>query len=125
MRSCGESGPNHVVAPFAIGGHQMARVVTRPNATRLYASFAQASDDGYLLEEIFIEPGSLLAGVSVDELNRDSGIRAVVLTLIPPGGEPVDYPTPEQVMAAGSTILLVGQRGPMREVQRRAKARRR
>lgn len=104
------AGATRVISPYVIGGHRVAQAVLRP-AVMDFLELATREDFHELqIEEVDVQAGSALAGAQI----KDTGIRrelGIIVVAVKRGEEGMVFnPAPEQVLAAGDTLITLGHR---------------
>ena len=101
-------GANHVIAPYAIGGHRASQAVMKPSVGH-FLDMVSRHDVDYVVEEILIEIGSPLCGklLRQSKLHEEHGV--VVLTIKSPGNDMTYNPKGESLLEAGHILIVVGR----------------
>ncbi|MCB0661716.1 MAG: NAD-binding protein [Saprospiraceae bacterium] len=103
------AGADHVIMPELIGGFYMATLVTKPNAVEFFSFITNehVSDIGF--EEVSFEqlPGHC-KGKSIKDLHIRSETGTNIIGFQTPDGRYVVNPTPETVLAPGSSFIVIG-----------------
>lgn len=75
------AGATNVVSPLGIGGWRMAHSLLRPNATHFLDLATLAAHDAIMLDELLVQPGSSLAGRTLEYLaiREVHGVNIVAL----------------------------------------------
>jgi voltage-gated potassium channel len=97
------AGANRVISPYRSSGQRMAHLVLRP---RVVDSLELL---GKRLEEVVVESGSTLIGLSLQE----ACAGAVPLVIYRSDGETKMHPPLEEVVRAGDRILVWGEGAPL------------
>jgi K+:H+ antiporter subunit KhtU len=93
------AGANRVISPYRSSGRQMAHLVLRPTVVDSLDLL------GKRLEEIVVESGSGLAGLTVGKACGS----AVPLLIYRAGGDTSVHPEPDEVVQIGDRILVWGE----------------
>ena len=111
-----KAGANRVVCPQTIGALRMADVILRPAVV----DFVEMAHRGVDLEmeQLQLAEDCELVGRTLRELALPSRVGAQVVAIRRISGEAVYHPTSEYKLAAGDTLVLVGQRGVATAVQK-------
>lgn len=100
------AGAQRVITPHHIGGRRIAQVMLRPTVTDFMDLALQGKN--LQMEEAQVAPTSPLAGTTL----ATSGIRPrfglMIIAIDKPGAGMVFNPQPDQVIAAGDTLIAVG-----------------
>jgi voltage-gated potassium channel len=105
------AGADRVVSPFVTSGRHMATMAMRPEVVDVVADEDVADRPAIAVEEQVVGPGSPLVGAAVDA----AGVP--VLALRRADGAVVASPSPDTLVRAGDTVLLL--RGASRGGRRR------
>ncbi len=97
------AGANRVVSPFVSSGRHMAVMGLRPEVLDALDSGSRALSS-IEVEERLVDVGSVLVGRSVN----DADIGAPVLALRRPDGSVIANPPPDQRLAEGDVVLVLG-----------------
>jgi voltage-gated potassium channel len=102
------AGADAVVAPQAVGAERMAMMAIQPELAQVFDVVVSGNAVEFRVEELDIDPRSSLAGKTI----RDSGLRqdtgALILAIEGDGDTVVVNPGPEQVLAPGERLVVVG-----------------
>ena len=108
-----QAGANHVVLPAHIGAERMAELILypatlamRPPASRMREMGRDLHRFGLELVTVIVAPGSRHAGRTMAEVERATD--CFVVTVEQPGSGAAQRPEPEQVLAAGDGVTLMG-----------------
>ena len=103
------AGANRVVSPYQIGGKHMANIVIRPHVTDFLDVVTLDGGIELWLEELVIQPSSVLAGRTVGDANirRHTGVTLVAL-LRHAGGTVT--PDADTVLEIGDELIVLGTR---------------
>ena len=107
------AGADRVVAPHALGGSKIAQAVMRPNVLDFMELATKTGHLEFQIEETVIRPGSKLAGASLtsSRLRQDFGL--IVVAIKKEQGEMVYTPTSETVLESGDTLIALGRRAQL------------
>ena len=104
-----KAGANAIVSPAQIGGRRMASELIRPEVNEFLDQMLRDKDKSLRLEEIVIPKDSAYAGHAL----RDAPIRRetnlLVIAVRQPTREFVYNPDPDFVLAAGMTLVVMGE----------------
>jgi voltage-gated potassium channel len=98
------AGANRVVSPFVSSGRHMAMVAMRPSADDVVA-LGTSGKASMALEEVRVDAGSALEGISVGE----SLGSTPVLAIRHPGGQITPNPPADLRLRQGDLVLLLGE----------------
>jgi len=103
------AGADRVESPYEMGGRKMAYAILRPTVTS-FIELAMTEGVDLSMEETGVEATSPLIGVPL----KDSGLRRdldlIVVAIKRADGEMLFNPTPETLIQAGDTLVLLGMR---------------
>lgn len=116
-------GANQVVAPYVIGGHRVAQAVLRPTAGHVLDQAAKLNAADYQIEEVVIAKGTQLCGKTLREADLREDLGVVVIAMREPDGEIVFNPKGDTVLEAMSTLVIVGRREHLDQLERIASGR--
>ena len=104
------AGADRVVAPYALGGSKIAQAVMRPNVLDFMEMATQTEHLEFQIEETVIGARSQLAGASLtsSRLRQDFGL--IIVAIKRQQGEMIYTPTSETVLEAGDTLIALGRR---------------
>jgi voltage-gated potassium channel len=114
-------GANHVVSPYAIGGHRASQAVLKPTVGH-FLDMAGRHDVDYVVEEILVEAGSPLCGKLLRESRLHEDFGVVVLTIRHLSGDLIYNPQADTLFEAGHILVVVGHRGQMKQVKKLGRA---
>ncbi len=103
------AGATTVESPYEMGALRMAQRILRPKVTSFLDFALSAKRQDILMEELPVSPESRLANLTL----KDSGIRQrynlIVIAIEKATGEMLFNPSFEAVIAAGDTLIAVGE----------------
>ena len=103
------AGANLVESPYEMGAYRLAQRIMRPAVTSFLEFAFSNTRKEIQLEELTVEAGSDLAGLSL----KDSGIRQnydlIVIAIKKAEGAMLFNPSFESVIAPGDTVIAVGE----------------
>jgi len=106
------AGADHVISPYSIGAHYMARTVVSPHLAQVFnlAAGAEAGLEqvGVRLDEFPVEPGSSLIGMSLRESPIRSQFGMMLVAVIDPDGTRHFNPGPDVVMQENAVLVSIG-----------------
>jgi voltage-gated potassium channel len=102
------AGADRVVLPHLIGGIRMAQSVLRPSVTNVLELAMRGTIDWHM-EEMTLEPGSELSGKKLAESGIRQRFNVIIISIQNAAGESVFNPGPDTILAAGDTLITVGQ----------------
>ena len=111
------AGADRVVAPHALGGSKIAQAVMRPNVLDFMELATQTEHLEFQIEETLIGPRSKLAGTSLtsSRLRQDFGL--IIVAIKKDQGEMIYTPTSETILEAGDTLIALGRRAQLDQLE--------
>jgi voltage-gated potassium channel len=118
-----KAGAADVVSPTTLGGIRLAAAVVRPHVVEFMEEMLKEKDRNLRLEELEIPEESPLAGLPL----RETGIRhkgdTLVVAIRNPHKKSYEYnPGPNQVLEAGTTLIVLTQAGMVQELRKGVRA---
>ena len=114
------AGANRVLNPYRSGGRQMARQLLQPSVTEFFDLITGGVDTGLSLEEVELQPGSTLVGVTL----RDAPIRTemdVIVVGVRRLQEGLIFNPPSDLAPqVGDVLLALGRRENLRRLEKLA-----
>lgn len=101
------AGANRVVAPTIIGGHRMAVGLTKPAVADFIDSIS-ANTLGLELEQLEVEPPSILAGRMLSEAINRSELDIIVVSIRHNDGRIVFNPGGDALIETGDILIAIG-----------------
>jgi voltage-gated potassium channel len=117
------AGADRVVAPYALGGSRVAQAVLRPAVLEFIELATRVEHLELQIEETRVAEGSRLAGATLtsSRLRQDFGL--IIVAIKRASGEMIYTPPPETAMAAGDTLIALGRRSGLDQLEALAAAR--
>ncbi len=116
-RTLRHAGADHVVSPYAIGGHRMAQAALRPAVVDVIDLATHSQSLEIQLEEMGVPPQSPCAGVVL----RKSGLRerfgVIVVAIKRAAGTMIFNPAPEERIEAGDRLVVLAETARVKEVE--------
>jgi voltage-gated potassium channel len=104
------AGADRVMNPYTRGGVQMAQVLLRPAVVDFIDEVSRDTGLSLVMEEVSVDAGSTLAGMSLRDSPIRSELNAIVVAIQKTGGEKTFNPTPEQLIDEGDVLIVLGGR---------------
>ena len=102
------AGATEVVSPTFIGGMRLASLVVRPHVVAFLDTMLRAKGKARVSEAV-VEKGSKLDGKRLGEVSIQDGLGLSVVALKRPSDDDFVYaPGGDSVLAAGTTIIVIG-----------------
>jgi voltage-gated potassium channel len=103
-----KAGATATVSPTMIGGRRMASELIRPEVTEFLDQMLSDKTRNLRLEEVAIPPGSSYIGKALKDTPIRSKTRLLVVALRDANRAFIYNPEPEQVLALGMTLIVMG-----------------
>jgi len=103
-----KAGASSCVSPQQIGGRRMASEVIRPEVNEFLDQMFRDKDKALRLEEVTIPDDSPLAGVALKDTPIRQKTKLLVVAVRTLDRVLLYNPEPEQILAAGSTLIVMG-----------------
>jgi voltage-gated potassium channel len=115
------AGANRVVSPYALSGFKMAHAVLQPNVVDFLELATQTEHLDLQIEETVIDASSGLAGQTLRDsrLRHDLGI--IIVAIKKAGGHLLPNPQGDAVMAVGDTLIALGHRQQLDQLEKLAR----
>jgi voltage-gated potassium channel len=111
------AGADRVVAPYAIGGSKVAQAVLRPTVMEFIELATRTEHLELQLEQTEVQPGSQLVGASLTSSRIRSDLGLIVVAIKKRHGAMVYTPSPDTVMEAGDTLIALGKRSQLDQLE--------
>jgi voltage-gated potassium channel len=108
------AGADRVVSPYALSGTRMAFLALRPAVVDFLDMVTVAPD--LRLEEVVVTPGTVLDGLAIGRIGEH--VPDVTVVAVRKAGGSLVRPEPEQVLAAGDLVVVLGPAGRLDAVGR-------
>jgi voltage-gated potassium channel len=108
-----QAGANHVIAPEAIGGQQMARLAIRPKTVQFIETVLSYKGEELLVEEVKIAENSAFIGSTVKQV-EDNFPRIKILAIKTRAGAILLNPHPATTIDKESSLTAFG---PVEQLQ--------
>jgi voltage-gated potassium channel len=115
------AGANRVVSPYVIGGIRVAQAVLRPNVVDFIELATRTEHLELQIEETQVAEGSRLAGATLrdSQLRKEMGI--ILVAIKKQTGEMLFNPSPDTVLRAGDTLITLGHREQLDQLEKLAR----
>lgn len=102
------AGADHVINPYTISGHRMARQLIHPNVVEFMDVVMRRGEVEIRIEEIRISEGSSIEGQSIADAHIRHRTGTNVLAVRRPGGRTFTNLTGDFLLNKGDTLLALG-----------------
>jgi len=115
------AGADSVISPYAFAGHRIAQSFLRPNVLD-FLDIATAHDQKLEveIEEIQVEKGSRVAGVTIGESKVHEAMGVIILAIKRDGAAMRFNPAAGDRIQAGDNLIAVGQASGLRQLEEAA-----
>lgn len=113
-------GADRVVSPYATGGLRMAHAVIRPTVVDFLELATRTGHTSMQIEEVAVAAGSGLAGRTLAEAQFQQRLRVTLVAIQKATGDMVSAPSGQARIDAGDTLVAVGERDQLNELERLA-----
>ncbi len=112
------AGADKVISPLEIGADRIAQTILRPRVDRFMEQVLGVDALDFDLEEVVVQPGSLLDGRSLVEVDFRRRFDAVVVAVLQAdGGEWTFNPDARLPIQAGDTLIVLGSFDQIRRIR--------
>jgi voltage-gated potassium channel len=103
------AGADRVVSPYHIGGLRIAHTVLKPAVVDFIEFATKSGNIDLQIEEITIQEGSRLSGLTLDECGIGRELGIIILAIKHLSGGMKFNPTFRSAITAGDTLIAVGE----------------
>ena len=103
------AGADRVVSPYHIGGLRIAHTVLKPAVVDFIEFATKSGNIDLQIEEITIQEGSRLSGLTLDECGIGRELGIIILAIKHLSGGMKFNPTFRSAIMAGDTLIAVGE----------------
>jgi voltage-gated potassium channel len=111
------AGANQVLFPHLYGGIRMAQSVLRPTVLGFVDLAMSGTAEELQMEQLTISIGSSVAGKDLIESQLRQRFNVIVIGIKKPDGKLMFNPQPQVVLEAGDTLILVGGKKNLEDMQ--------
>jgi len=112
-----KAGATSTVNPTLIGARRLASELIRPEVTEFLDQMLRDKDKTLRLEEVTIGPRSALVGAALKDTPIRRKTRALVVAVRATDRAFLYNPDPEYVIAAGTTLIVLGEAESIRQLR--------
>lgn len=99
-----KAGADSVLSPYAITGHRIAQMLTRPNVVSFLDGILEVGEHQMRIEEFIISADSAL----VNQTLREARLKVAVLAVDHPGQMVATHPTADTRLLPGTALIAMG-----------------
>jgi len=114
------AGASRVVSPYMIGGERMTQAVLRPAVIDFLELATRADYMELQIEEVVVQAGGALAGMLIRDPRIRSELGIIVVAVKRADGTMAFNPEPDLALAEGDTLIALGHRKQLEELERLA-----
>ncbi len=117
------AGANSVISPYSFAGHRIAQSFLRPAVLDfLDIATGRRGHIGLEIEEVFIDPASVVAGTTIGSSKIRQELGVIVLA-IKREADMVFNPAPDDRIEPGDCLIAMGEPDSLRRLEETARAR--
>jgi voltage-gated potassium channel len=109
-----QAGADRVVSPYAMAGHRLAELATRPRVVDFIDAALSHGELAFSMEEVEVAAGGPLSGATVGSL-RDSGVFVLAIVTGENSYEP--NPPADRLLRTGEILVVSGSVPRLRELR--------
>jgi voltage-gated potassium channel len=114
-------GADQVVSPYAIGGRRVAHAVLRPTVVDFIEMATRTDYVEMQIEEIRLKPGSALVGQTLAQCRLRQDVGVIIVAIKKQNGALNASPTGDTVLDAESTLVVLGHREQLDQMEKLAR----
>jgi voltage-gated potassium channel len=115
------AGANRVVSPYVIGGIRVAQAVLRPNVVDFIELATRTEHLELQIEETQVAEGSRLVGATLRDSHLRKEMGIILVAIKKQTGEMLFNPSPDTVLRAGDTLITLGHREQLDQLEKLAR----
>jgi voltage-gated potassium channel len=115
------AGADRVVAPYALGGSKVTQAVLRPTVLDFIELATRTEHLELQIEETQVSAGSQLAGATLSASRMRPDLGLIIVAIKKRDGAMIYTPPPETVMEGGDTLIALGRRRQLDQLEAMAK----
>lgn len=102
------AGADRVTSPYILSGRRMASLALRPHVVEFLDLTSKSNILDQSLEEVIVEPESLIANKSIAEIDLRRRGGANILAIYDAGNNFISNPPATTILAPGTRLILLG-----------------
>jgi voltage-gated potassium channel len=111
------AGANRVVSPYQIGGTRVAQAVLRPTVVDFIELATRTEHIDLQLEEARLGPASPLAGATLKDSRLRTDLKVIIVAIKKANGHMQYNPAPETILEPGDTLVAIGHREQLLQLE--------
>lgn len=114
-------GATKVISPYLAGGHRAVQAVLRPSVLHFMEMATRPEFLDLQIEEVRVEPGTKLAGVSLRESRVGQELGVIVVAVQRPTGDIIYGPSGDVVIEPEAILIALGRRSQLDKLESQAR----
>ncbi|MGB9712022.1 MAG: potassium channel family protein [Dissulfurimicrobium sp.] len=112
-----QAGANKVISPYEIGARRMALSVLKPTVIEFLDLAVHSSDLGISIEQIVVNAGSAVDGVTIRDIGLRQKTGVTVLAVQKLADSMILGPDPDYILKAGDIVIALGSEKGLNELR--------
>ena len=112
------AGANAIVSPNRIGGLRLASELVRPKVTEFLDQMLRLTEKNLRFDEVELPEQSVFTGQSLAQVPIRKQTNVLVVALHEPTGEFIYNPSPDQPLAPGVSLIVIGEPDQVHRLRR-------
>ncbi|NJC87070.1 MAG: potassium channel protein [Desulfuromonas sp.] len=111
------AGASKVISPYTIGATRMAHAILRPSVVDFIDLATTRENLALQIEEIEVSPRSVLVGKNLISSGIRQTMGIIIVAIKQPDGHMLFNPAPDTEIAAGSVLIILGERPAITQLE--------
>ena len=111
------AGASKVISPYTIGAARMANAILRPSVVDFIELATARENLALQIEEVEIAADSTLAGQTLVSSGIRQTMGIIIVAIKQPDGHMLFNPAPATEIAAGSVLIILGERPAITQLE--------
>ena len=116
-----KAGANRVISPYDMGARMLVSAALKPTISELIELSTRLGPFTLLMEEVVIEKGSPLDGVSIKDSKIREGTGATVVAVRKASTSKIMRPEPDLVLERGDLLVVLGAKEDIEKLEEMAR----
>jgi voltage-gated potassium channel len=116
-----QAGANRVVALYELGGNRIAQAVLRPTVMEFIELATRTEHLELQIEQTRLETGSPLLGTTLADSHIGKNLNVIIVAIKKNDGQMIYAPPPDTALGYGDTLVALGKRPQLNELERLAR----